>query len=109
MTVFGPVGSGSVLELPCRSVDENHFVFHRSGDYPFLHHTSKWLSQSAKAIAGNQARVKMFAAKLAPLIAEIRKAGVVALRGIAQRLNVRGFRASLGKEFAGQAVRRVSS
>lgn len=61
----------------------------------------------AKAIAGNQARAQAFAAKLAPVIAEIRKAGVVTLRGIAQCLNARGFRTALGKEFTRQAVARI--
>lgn len=61
-----------------------------------------------KAIAANQARAAAFAAKLAPVIAGIRKAGVTTLRGIAECLNARGFKTAAGKAFTRQVVARIT-
>jgi len=60
-----------------------------------------------KAVAANQARAKAFAAKLSPVIAEIRKAGVTTQRGIAECLNARGFKTAAGKSFTRQTVARL--
>lgn len=60
------------------------------------------------AIAANQRRVKDFAHKLAPVIAEINAAGVTTLRGVAQCLNARGFKTPMGKAFTRQAVAKLN-
>jgi DNA invertase Pin-like site-specific DNA recombinase len=58
----------------------------------------------SKAIAANLARANQFALKLAPVVREIQKAGVMTLRGIAECLNARGCKTALGKSFTRQAV-----
>lgn len=57
------------------------------------------------ARAAIQRKATEHAAKLAPVIKEIRKAGVTSLRGIAQCLNARGCSTPNGKEFAAQSVK----
>jgi hypothetical protein len=53
---------------------------------------------------GRAERARRHAADLAPVIAELRAAGVTTLRGIAAELNARGIPTATGKGHAGHAA-----
>lgn len=59
------------------------------------------------AIRSTKRKAADFARSLAPVVSEIRQAGVTTLKGIAQCLNARGFKTPLGKPFTRQAVARA--
>jgi DNA invertase Pin-like site-specific DNA recombinase len=59
------------------------------------------------AIQANQALAQDVSDRLLPVIKEIQKANVTSLRGIANVLNVRGFKTRTGKPFAPQTVKNV--
>lgn len=61
----------------------------------------------ARAIAANQRKAAAHAAAIAPVITEIRKAGVTSFTGIAQCLNARGFTTANGKQFFAQSVKNL--
>jgi len=61
----------------------------------------------SKAVATNKRKAAAFAARLCPVIAEIRAAGVDTLKGIAGCLNARGLRTAMGREWTRQAVAKV--
>lgn len=66
------------------------------------------LSQArASAVVANQRKAADHAASIAPIIKQIKKAGVSSLRGIAQCLNARGCKTPNGKEFAAQSVKNL--
>jgi DNA invertase Pin-like site-specific DNA recombinase len=67
----------------------------------------KLSSARALAVAANQKRAVEFAARLAPVIARIEKAGVSSLRQVAECLNARGFQTPNGKEFTAQSVKNL--
>ena len=53
--------------------------------------------RTAKASAAHRARANARAAELAPIIAELRAAGVTSVYGIAKALNARGVPTATGK------------
>jgi DNA invertase Pin-like site-specific DNA recombinase len=59
------------------------------------------------AVKANIKRANAYAANIASIIQQIRKAKVNSLRGIAECLNARGFKTPTGKEFAAQSVKNV--
>ena len=59
------------------------------------------------ALEANVKRANRYAGNLLPVVREIQKAGVVTLRGVANCLNVRGFKTPRGKLFAAQTVKNL--
>jgi DNA invertase Pin-like site-specific DNA recombinase len=57
------------------------------------------------AVAANLTRARKHSDQIVPVIQQIQKAHVTSLRGIAQCLNVRGFKTPNGKAFAAQSVK----
>jgi DNA invertase Pin-like site-specific DNA recombinase len=60
-----------------------------------------------RAVTVNIQRADAYSSDLAPIIKEIQQAHVITLRGIAQCLNVRGFKTPNGKAFAAQSVKNI--
>lgn len=59
------------------------------------------------AMIEKKRRAEAFAASLAPVLTEIRKAGVITLREVAFCLNARGFKTATGKQFKAQTVKNL--
>ena len=59
------------------------------------------------ALAANMRRADRYAENLLPVVREIQKVGIETLSGIANCLNVRGFKTPRGKVFAPQSVKNL--